>query len=247
MGYSRAPDRSDRAKAFAGVIFVHAVLGLVILTGLNVRTVGEAVERLKTYDLTEEAPPPPVEPPPPPQQRDSGAPEDEAAPANIESRPTPVVAPEPEVSLPVPLPINTSEVPGPEGADRTAGASNVPGAGTGAGGRGTGFGGGGSGGTGAGPGGGLGREARLLGGHRARLGSRLLRSVGISQGSVPLRLTISESGRVSSCRPLQSSGSAELDNELCRIMRTRSRWSPATDRSGRPVSVQLTYIATFSA
>lgn len=248
MPYYRAIDRSDRAKALAGVLLVHVALAAVILSGLNVRSVGEAVERLKTFDIREAPPPPRIEPPPPPQPEQSGAPEEEAAPANIQSRPTPVVAPEPRVSLPVPLPMNVAQVPGPEGADRTAGASNVPGSGTGAGGQGSGFGGGGAGGTGSGSGSGegLGSEARLLGGHRARLGSSFLRSVGVSRGAVPLRLTISATGRVTSCRPLRTSGSTQLDAELCRIMRTRSRWSPATDRAGRPVSVELTYVATFS-
>ena len=223
---------------------MHAVLGAAILTGLNVRTVSEAVERLATFDVEQVAPPPPVEPPPPPPTPEDSAPEEEAAPENIRSEPTPVVAPQPRVSLPIPLPMTAAEQPG-AGSDATAGASDRAGPGTGAGGQGSGSGGGGSGGTGTGAG--LGSEARLLGGHQARLGSRFLRSVGLSRGSVPLRLTISPAGRVTACTPLRSSGSAQLDSELCRIMRSSSRWEPATDRSGRPVRVELTYVATFSA
>ena len=242
MAY-RSNDRSDRAKALAGVLLVHAVLGAALLTGLNVRTVSEAVERLATFDVEQVPPPPRVEPPPPPPTPEDSAPEEEAAPENVRSEATPVVAPPPEVSLPVPLPIAAAEQPG-TGSQPTAGAGDRAGPGTGVGGQGSGTGGGGSGGTGTGTG--LGSEARLLGGHQARLGSRLLRSVGVSRGSVPLRLTIGPNGRATSCTPLRSSGSAALDAELCRIMRTRSRWAPATDRAGRPVSVELTFIATFS-
>lgn len=246
MGQYRTTDRKERARALAGVLLVHAALGAALLSGLSVQTVSEAVERLKTFNI--DAPPPPLaEPPPPPTLREeSSAPEDEAAPANVRSRPTPVVAPDPRVSLPVPLPINTAETPGPEGTDRTAGASNVPGVGTGAGGKGSGFGGGGSGGSGAGSGGGLGSEARLLGGHRSRLSSSVLSEVGFRNGSVPLRLTIGANGRVTACRPQGTSGSARLDRELCRIMTSSSRWAPAKDRAGRPISVQLTYVATYS-
>ncbi|MBA3526918.1 MAG: energy transducer TonB [Sphingomonas sp.] len=247
MASYRGNQRQDRAKALAAVALVHAALGAIILTGLDVRIVEQTVERLQTFDITPEAPPPPIpEPPPPPKLEESSAPEDEAAPANIKSRPTPVVAPKPPIPLPIPVPINTSNIRGPEGLDRTAGASNVPGLATGAGGRGSGFGGGGMGGSGAGSGSGIGREARLLGGNRARLSSSFLRSVGLRRGAVPLHLKIGARGHVTACRPLRSSGSSTLDAELCRIMTSHSRWSPAADRAGRPISIELTYTATFS-
>ena len=36
MAYYRGTERNERAKALAGVLLVHVVLGAVILTGLNV-------------------------------------------------------------------------------------------------------------------------------------------------------------------------------------------------------------------
>ena len=57
MASYRSNDRGDRAKALAGVVVVHVALGAAILTGLNVSTVSDAVERLKTFNITE-APPP---------------------------------------------------------------------------------------------------------------------------------------------------------------------------------------------
>jgi periplasmic protein TonB len=62
MAY-RSEDKRDRWKAILGVLLVHVVLGAAILTGLNVNIVGEAVERLETFDVALEQPPP-EEPPP---------------------------------------------------------------------------------------------------------------------------------------------------------------------------------------
>ena len=49
--YSGTADRPDRAKAIAAVVAVHAALAAIILTGLNVRIVRQAVEQLKTIDI----------------------------------------------------------------------------------------------------------------------------------------------------------------------------------------------------
>ena len=46
MGSYRSTAKEDRAKALAGVLLVHVALGAVILTGLNVRMVQHARERL---------------------------------------------------------------------------------------------------------------------------------------------------------------------------------------------------------
>ena len=58
--YSGIADRPDRAKAIAAVIVVHVALALVILSGLNVKRVGQAVDQLTTtIEIREEPPPPP--------------------------------------------------------------------------------------------------------------------------------------------------------------------------------------------
>jgi len=229
MAY-RAGDRRDRWKAIAATAAINLLLGAVILSGLNVEIVSRAVERLETFDLALPKPPPEEPPPPPPPKaRDEVA---EGAPAA--PRASPVVAPRPVVVLPPKNPIPAAPVAG-TGSSSSAGQGGA-GSGTGAGGSG----------AGTGRGSGIGRDARLLGGHRARLGFRLLQAAGVRRGEVPLRLTVGAAGRVTACSPLRSSGSVELDAELCRIMKSNSRWSPATDRNGRPTSVELTYIATFS-
>ena len=66
MASYRATAAEDRVKALAGVLLVHVALGVVILTGLNIRNVQRVVESLKTFDINEERPPPP---PPPPRQK----------------------------------------------------------------------------------------------------------------------------------------------------------------------------------
>ena len=56
------------------------------------------------------------------------------------------------------------------------------------------------------------------------------------QGFVAYRLKkIGPDGRASNCTILQSSGSAALDNSTCRIVRSRSRFTPAQDSAGRHV------------
>lgn len=241
MPYSRGTPRQDRAKALAAVAVVHVALGAAILTGLNVDTVTRVVERLKTFDITEALPPPPIEePPPPPKPDESSAPKDEAAPANIKSRPTPVVAPTPPIPLPLPQRINTAEVRGPEGVDRTAGAANVPGPGTGAGGQGTGFGGGGTGGTGSGSGSGF-TPAQRISKIPDREYRRLVAASGMRRGTVGITLKVNTDGRASNCRVARSSGNPTVDALMCQLAEQHVRFRPARDPQGRPVAQDITW------
>jgi protein TonB len=64
--YRGTAERPDQAKAIAAVIAVHVALAFIILFGLNVQTVRQAVERITTIDVREPPPPPPVQPPPKP-------------------------------------------------------------------------------------------------------------------------------------------------------------------------------------
>lgn len=227
------------------VAALHAALGAALLFGLaggSVRKVGDA---LKSFDVL--PPLPPVREPPPPAS--ASAARDEAGAPDLKARPAPVIAPPPAVELPLPSPVPTADERAPmEGSDPSAGAAAVAGPGSGAGGSGTGFGGGGQGGegNGSGSGGGLGAEARLLSGNLVRSDYRQLRGYGIPSGRAVLALTVGASGRLTACTPVQGSGSPPLDGALCAILMGRSRWSPALDGSGRPVSVQLRYTAVWN-
>ena len=103
-------DRRARIGAGAGAALVHAMLAAVFLWGLGVPLPRAVEERLEVFTV---APPPPepmiVTRPPPPRpsqaQRDerrSPGREGAAAPPNLRSEATQIVAPPPLVRLPVP-------------------------------------------------------------------------------------------------------------------------------------------------
>lgn len=233
MPYYRAePSRPDKAKAIGGVIAVYALIGGLVLLAKG-PDIQRMVEQTPTVLIDIRRPPPP-----PPQEQPGKTREEEGA-AGKKAEPTPVVAPKPKIVIPTKPPVPAAPVPG-AGSASTAGATNA-GSGPGAGGSGSGRGGGGAGG-----GGGIGTEARLLGGNSSRLSSHLLRGFAANRGYGFLLLTISEAGRVSDCSVLQSTGSGEVDDALCDLMMRRSRWSPARDTLGRPISVKLRYTATWS-
>src|SRR6185369_7294804 len=94
--YTGTANQPDRAKAIGAVIAVHAGLATIILAGLNVRMVSQAVDRLETFDIRLPPPSPPEPPPPVHQQheakREAGAPARKA-------EATPVVAPKPQLPV----------------------------------------------------------------------------------------------------------------------------------------------------
>ena len=54
------------------------------------------------------------------------------------------------------------------------------------------------------------------------------------EGIVAFALEIAANGRVNQCVVVESSGSMALDAATCRIMRSRSRFTPAVDSNGNP-------------
>ena len=56
------------------------------------------------------------------------------------------------------------------------------------------------------------------------------------QGTVSVRLAIGPNGRVSDCSVTGSSGSRTLDSTTCRILKSRARFTPATDNMGNPTA-----------
>ena len=231
--YRTSPTRSDRAKAIAAVVAVHAGLAALVLSGSRVAR--ESAEQAPTQLIDVALPPPP--PPPPPDTKQAPRPEREQGAAGKKAEPSPVVAPPPR--LPAKTPVPAAPVAG-TGSASTAGAATT-GTGPGAGGSGAGRGGGGSGG-----GGGIGTDVRLLGGNSSRLPARLLRQFTADRGYAHLWLTIAETGRVTDCSVLQSTGDAKVDQALCALMVRQSRWTAARDTQGRPITVKVRYTATWS-
>lgn len=228
--YHGMADRPDKAKAIAGVIAVHAALAAIILTGLNVRLVTAAVERLHTFDITPPPPPPPA--PPQPRQRPHQAKREAGAPAR-RAEASPVVAPLPK--LPIRSPVVAAKVAG-TGSAATSGAG-ASGSGTGAGG------------SGNGPGG-SGDYSRFT---PARLVRNLSRgdyrriAIGrLPYGSADVAIQIDPSGRVGGCRLLRSSSDRAVDAGLCPLIRASLLFRPALDADGRPISYSTNYHASWS-
>ena len=224
MAY-RYEDRSDRWKAISAVLAIHLVLGTIIVTGLNVEIVTRAVDRLETFDISLPEIPPPPPPPPPRAQEESGSP---AAP-----KASPIVAPKPEIQLPVQQTIAAAREAG-TGASSSAGQGGA-GSGTGAGGTGTGAG------RGSGAGGTPARLVRNLtnADYRGLTGNR------IPRGSAALALRVDPRGQVDSCRVIRSSGDPVVDSGICALVARRLRFNPARDAQGRPVPYSTNYMATW--
>ena len=227
--YTGTANRPDRAKAIGAVIAVHVGLAAIILTGLNVRMVGQIVEHLQTFDIQVPPPPPPV--PPPSVSKPHQAKRAAGAPAKA-AEATPVVAPKPQLPVPSPLP-----------AAPVAGQGSAPSSGAAASGTGT-----GAGGTGNGPGGGGDYSkftpARLVrnlsrGDYRDLTGGRM------PEGAAMVAIKVEPSGLPSNCRVIRSSGDATVDAGLCPLLVARLRFRPALNDQGRPIAYQLQYVATW--
>ena len=230
--YSGHAQPPDRAKAIAAVAAVHVALAAVIVSGLNVGKVREAVEQLKTFDIREVPRPPRPLPPPRPAPQAHRAPQPAAAPAR-RAQPSPVVAPQPKISAPSPV-----------RAARVAGTGMAPNAGAAAGGTGT-----GAGGSGNGNGGGGSDYSRFT---PARLISnipsseyRRLASTGIPSGLVGVTIRVQANGSVTNCRVARSSGDSSIDGLVCQLTVRYVRFSPARDPQGRAVAQDITYFPNW--
>lgn len=230
MAY-RAEDRRDRWKAIAATAAVNLLLGAVILTGLNVKIVHDAVERLETFDISLPKPPPEE---PPAETRPADTAPKEAGDPGKKAEATPIVAPKPEVQVPARDVIAAAAQPG-TGTASTSG-TGTSGIGPGAGGSGSGRGGGG---TGAGF-----TPARVLN-KIPDSDYRRIASNRLPRGSVVITFRVDSDGRPSDCRLVRSSGDSRVDEAICPIAVQRLRFSPARDPQGRPVAQQITYVPTW--
>ncbi|HEX5258680.1 MAG TPA: TonB family protein [Sphingomicrobium sp.] len=231
--YTGTAGRPDQAKAIIAVVAVHAALAFIILSGLNVKTVSEAVEALKTFNLAPPPPPPPV-PPPPPKPRPRPEMKKAAGAPAKRAEPAPIVAPPPKIPAPSPLP-----------AAKVAGTGTASSSGAAAVGNGT-----GGGGSGNGPGGGgYADYSRFT---PARLVSNIpnfeygrLAATGIPSGLVGVHILVNPDGSVSNCRIARSSGDSSIDGLVCALTVRYVRFSPARDPSGRAVAQDITYFPNW--
>ncbi|WP_230483471.1 energy transducer TonB [Sphingomonas sp. Leaf21] len=228
------PDWRDRLRAAIPTALIVGGMGYALILGLGFAPgVPISSPALDSFDVTPPAPPPP--PRVRPQKVATHRPRGAAAPPNIRSQATEIVAPPPLVVLPPVSPVVVAPVAG-TGADASQGASDRPGPGTGAGGIGNGT---GSGGSGDGDGYGDETPPELIrgritpsdyppGASRAEIG-----------GKVTVRYFVNVDGRVSGCVVTRSSGNAELDETTCRLVTRRFRYAPSRDADGRPVGAYI--------
>ena len=237
---------SDRLGSALASIAVQAALAALFLWGMGSDARQALVEPLRVFNIL---PPPPEpearRPQPPPRvvsdvrsRRFTPGEEGGAAPPNLRSRATPVVAPEPLVRLPVTPPIVSAKIAG-TGADASSGNADVRGPGTGSGGlgdgSGSGYGGGGGGGGGYGD---YSPPRHIRGRLRDSDYPAGLGEVGI-QGTVGVIYTVLADGRVTNCRIRSSSGSRQLDETTCDLIERRFVFEPSRDGRGRPVDSQI--------
>ena len=211
-------------------VIATGMIGAAIVSGLNVNIVSQAVERLKTFNLTQPPPPPPVPPPPKPRpqpqmKKAAGAPA-KAAEA------TPIVAPPPKIPAPSPLP-----------AAPVAGSGSASSSGAGTSGSGT-----GAGGSGYGPGGGgtgaytPARKLTKIPDHEYRR----FAATGLPYGTVAISIRVNPDGSVSNCRVARSSGNPSADALMCQLTVEYVRFSPARDPSGRPIAQDVTWVPNWA-
>jgi protein TonB len=200
-----------------GAIFIvallHALLGYALITGLAYNVVKKVAADLKTFNVEEEPPPPEEKPPPPPPDQPQ--------------TPPPVVTPPPIVRTNTPPPpmVTTNIAPPPQMTYTAPPAPPAPPA--------------------PAPPPPPPPPPKKVTPARAKANLASLFSdedypasavrAGES-GATGFRLEVGANGRVTNCTVTSSSGSSALDSTTCRLLRSRARFTPATDSSGGSTS-----------
>lgn len=222
------PDRRNRIAAALGAGAVQALLIYALVIGLSFHLPAALDEGLALFTVA-----PPALPPARtvPERHRSHRREGAAAPRNLRSQATEIVAPPPIVPLPVTSPVIAAPVAG-TGAQASQGASDLPGPGTGSGGIGTGR---GSGGSGNGDGDGFDTPPRWKKGRIQDSDYPRAAADAGASGTVSVRYLIERDGRATHCVITRSSGNLDLDETTCRLIEQRFRYDPWRDARGRPV------------
>ena len=225
----------DKGGAIIAVIAVHAMLLLALLQISGRIDLTDPQEAMRVFDVSEEQPPPPE--PPPPEERRAEAPQEQSggAPPNFKSEATPIKRVFPRISLPVPVPLETSETPA-QGIEATQGAADVGGAGTGAGGSGTGTGSGSGSGGGHAAGGAVQPPQLLTPVLRARDFPSQMLEAWPRGAQLFLRMRVDANGAVTQCIVDRGTGFPLIDSQVCRTAQARFRYRPALSAAGRPVA-----------
>ena len=244
--YQQQLTRRDRTFTALAVVAIHVALAFVLINISPAARQQLPQEVVEIFSVTEPPPPPVVELQPDKEQAKPKREEGAASARNIESKATPVVLPKPRIQLPVPEPKPATTTPN-SGNQNTQGASTVIGPGTGAGGQGTGTGSGGSG-SGSGGGGTGGVPARMPVLVTPSLTRRDFPDAVAAywprsrDAIVAVAVRVQLDGRGTDCKINRSSGVPAIDQWTCKLVETRLRFRPATDRNGMPVVAWYGYV-----
>jgi len=192
------------------VALLHALLGYALITGLAYNVVKKVAADLKTFNVEEEPPPPEEKPPPPPPDQPQTPPPVVTPPPIVRTNtPPPPVFSVPTAPPFVPTPTATPAPPAPPAPPPPPPPPKKV------------------------------TPARA----KANLASLFsdedypasaVRSG--ESGATGFRLEVGSNGRVTNCTVTSSSGSSALDSTTCRLLRSRARFTPATDSSGSATS-----------
>ncbi len=216
--------RRPSPASMAGVVAIHAAVGVAIVTGLTVSgTLAPPDEFIPTYDI-KDAPPPPPEPTPEPTNNMP----------DVAQVTPPMVIPKPPLDLPVPAPrFDSTEIilppappvprPGP-----TLGLDPVPTPRV----------------TPTQPPVGPSVGAKPRNDPSAWISTDDYRSSWINRemtGTARFRLEIAANGRVTNCTITGSTGHSALDQATCQLLERRAKFQPGAS----PASFGTVQIATF--
>jgi periplasmic protein TonB len=210
MSYAnRRQMSSNRTVAIIFVALLHVLLGYALISGLAYNVIKKAAEDLKTFDVEDEPPPPPEEPPPPPEEVPQTEPPPVAPPPLVRTN---VAPPPPIQSVDTAPPRIVNPIPAPPAIAPPPPPPPPP--------------------------------VRVQPAKaRANLASYVsdddypanaIRDE--QQGTTRFTLSVGPDGRVSNCSVTSTSGSSALDQATCRIMKSRARFTPATDSTGAKTS-----------
>jgi protein TonB len=200
-----------------GAIFIvallHALLGYALITGLAYNVVKKVAADLKTFNVEEEPPPPEEKPPPPPPDQPQTPPPMVTPPPIVRTNTPPPqmvttnIAPPPQITYTAPPAPPAPPAPAPPPPPPPPPKKVTP--------------------------------ARAKANLASLFSDEDYPASAVragESGATGFRLEVGANGRVSNCTVTSSSGSSALDSTTCRLLRSRARFTPATDSTGSTTS-----------
>lgn len=209
MAYADQEMSGSRIVSIVIVALIHIAVGYLLITGLAISAVKEAIERVTTVDIEEPEPEPEEEPPPPPEPETAPPPPvAPPPPINVNIAPPPIVTqsripPPAPPALRIPPPAPPAAPPAPPPPPSQARPASPDG------------------------------QARWTRRIIENYPSRALRRE--IEGTVGVSVTVGADGRVASCRVTRSADPI-LDEAACADLTRYARFNPALNDAGNPTT-----------